>query len=188
MFLNIIKSECLKTSNVAATVSGEVSCESPKGAISNESVHESTDEDENKMPVCEPGECPGKAEPGECPGKAEPCDPEDEQSESESPCEPVCNTCYPNEQCNYLEWVYVLLVNGYPDSYFEYKCNALRVMRERARNLCLQTDTTWTYSLARHISDDRIDVVRRLNNFLITYDQVMSSFAVHQVFKKNTYN
>ena len=184
MFLNIIKSECLKTTD-AATVTGEVSCESPKAEISNEPTSSASEESENKMPVCEPTECSDRGEP--CDPNSQDEEPHDgmcEHSEGETPCEPVCNTCYPNEQCNYLEWVYVLLVNGYPDSFFEYKCNALRVMRERARNLCLQTDTTWTYSLARHVSDDRIDVVRRLKNFLITYDQVMTSLSIHQVFKK----
>jgi hypothetical protein len=192
MFLNIIKSERLlknseRDDNDIAVVDEEVTCETCETSETSETSTQTPVE--NKPTVCEPTEIPEK-------NKA--CDPveEDESDENESdedlngepPCEPVCHTCYPNEQCNYLEWVYVLLVNGRPDSFFEYKCNALRVMRERARNLCLRTDTTWTYSLARHVSEDRIDVVRRLNNFLITYDQVMSSFSVHQVFKKNTYN
>jgi hypothetical protein len=205
MFLNIIKSESLfKTSNGdgedAATVVAEVTCHPL-----------STDEDENKTgsalglkasgnAACEPSqdcqECQECQECEECESSGEPeeCDPlgsgaEDDRERDglEPPCEPECNTCFPNE-CNYLEWVYVLLVNGHPDSFFEYKCNALRVMRERARNLCFQTETMWTYGLTRHVSEDRIDVVRRLNNFLITYDQVMTSFCVHQVFKKNTYN
>ena len=194
MFLNIIKSESLlKTSNGdgedAATVVGEVTCQPV-----------STDEDENKTgsaleeslrsgnAACEPSqECESSGEPEECDPNGSGAEDDRGRDGLEPPCEPECNTCFPNE-CNYLEWVYVLLVNGHPDSFFEYKCNALRVMRERARNLCLQTDTMWTYGLTRHISEDRIDVVRRLNNFLITYDQVMTSFCVHQVFKKNTYN
>ena len=187
MFLNIIKSERLLKSSTGdddIAVVDEVTCDTCDTCDTRETSTQTPAE--NKPTVCEPADIPEKNKA--CDPNAAEEDESDENLNGEPPCEPVCDTCYPNEQCNYLEWVYVLLVNGHPDSFFEYKCNALRVMRERARNLCLRTDTTWTYSLARHVSEDRIDVVRRLNNFLITYDQVMSSFSVHQVFKKNTYN
>jgi hypothetical protein len=92
--------------------------------------------------------------------------------------------------CNYNEYVYVLTIDNEPCYYFNYKSRALRYMRRRARELCLVPRTgsafEMTYKVVRHYSEDALDVVRRLNNILISYDQVICAFRIKRVYKKNT--
>lgn len=92
--------------------------------------------------------------------------------------------------CNYDEYVYVLTIDNEPCYYFAYKSRALRYMRRRARELCLVPRSgsafELTYKVVRHYSEDALDVVRRLNNILISYDQVICAFRIKRVYKKNT--
>jgi hypothetical protein len=93
--------------------------------------------------------------------------------------------CEYDDECNYNEYVYVLTIDNEPCFYFKYKCRALKYMRRRARELCLPLDAfSMTYKLVRHNSEDSLDIVKRLNNILITYDQVVHSFKIKRVYKK----
>ena len=93
--------------------------------------------------------------------------------------------CEYDDECNYNEYVYVLTIDNEPCFYFKYKCRALKYMRRRVRELCLPLDTfSMTYKLVRHNSEDSLDIVKRLNNILITYDQVVHSFKIKRVYKK----
>jgi hypothetical protein len=95
-----------------------------------------------------------------------------------------------DDDCNYNEYVYVLTIDNDPCYYFKYKSRALKYMRRRARELCLLpytgTGFAMTYKLVRHHSEDSLDVIKRLNNVLISYDQVICSFRIKRVYKKNT--
>ena len=106
------------------------------------------------------------------------CDPGNSTSDEEG------ENCV-SRDCNFNEHIYVISVDGTPTRYFDYKCRALKYMRECAREMCMNTTTDiFTYSVARHHNENSIDVVRRLSNVLIRYDQVVRKFRLHQIFKK----
>jgi len=88
-----------------------------------------------------------------------------------------------------MSTIFVLAINGRPDCYFENKPDAVNYMRERTREMCLMPAFgielfPTSHSVVRHHSENNIDIVRRLNNVLISYDQVVCSFKVYEVHKK----
>ena len=106
---------------------------------------------------------------------------------------PSPSSCHPEsdeddeDACNYEEFVYVVTIDGNPACFFNYRCRALKYMREKARELCMLSMPfiPMTYSVVRHHSEDHIDVVRRMNNVLISYDQTVRSFRLTRVYKHN---
>ena len=101
---------------------------------------------------------------------------------------PSPSSCHPEsdeDACNYEEFVYVVTIDGNPACFFNYRCRALKYMRDKARELCMLSMPfiPMTYSAVRHYSEDHIDVVRRMNNVLITYDQTIRSFRLTRVYK-----
>ena len=103
---------------------------------------------------------------------------------------PSPSSCHPEsdeDACNYEEFVYVVTIDGNPACFFNYRCRALKYMRDKARELCMLSMPfiPMTYSAVRHYSEDHIDVVRRMNNVLISYDQTIRSFRLTRVYKHN---
>jgi len=101
---------------------------------------------------------------------------------------PSPSSCHPEsdeDACNYEEFVYVVTIDGNPACFFNYRCRALKYMRDKARELCMLSMPfiPMTYSAVRHYSEDHIDVVRRMNNVLISYDQTIRSFRLTRVYK-----
>ena len=101
---------------------------------------------------------------------------------------PSPSSCHPEsdeDACNYEEFVYVVTIDGNPACFFNYRCRALKYMRDKARELCMLSMPfiPMTYSVVRHHSEDHIDVVRRINNVLISYDQTIRSFRLTRVYK-----
>lgn len=89
--------------------------------------------------------------------------------------------------------IFVLTISGAPDCYFDTRSDAIDHMRERARQTCLMPPFgielfPTSHSVVRHHSDEHLDIVRRLSNVLISYDQVVCSFKVTEVTKKNLCN
>jgi|TARA_B110000196_G_scaffold308940_1_gene310061 hypothetical protein len=85
--------------------------------------------------------------------------------------------------------IFVLTISGAPDCYFDTRSDAIDHMRERALQMCLMHPFgieifPISHSIVRHHSDEQIDIVRRLSNVLISYDQVVCSFKVTEVTKK----
>jgi len=85
--------------------------------------------------------------------------------------------------------IFVLTISGNPDCYFDTRSEAIEHMRERARQMCMMPPFgieifPISHSLVRHLSENHIDIVRRLSNVLISYDQVVCSFKVTEVTKK----
>jgi len=103
---------------------------------------------------------------------------------------PSPSSCHPEsdeDACNYEEFVYVVTIDGNPACFFNYRCRALKYMRDKARELCMLSMPfiPMTYSVVRHHSEDHIDVVRRINNVLISYDQTIRSFTLTRVYRHN---
>jgi hypothetical protein len=82
-----------------------------------------------------------------------------------------------------MSTIFVLTVNGRPDCYFDDKSDALDYMRERAHEMCLPSPfgLGQSHSVVRHHSDERVDIVTRLNNVLISYDQTACSLQVSEI-------
>ncbi len=104
---------------------------------------------------------------------------------------PSPRSCHPSDEdedaCHNEEFVYVVAVDGSPACFFNYRCRALKYMRDKARELCMLSMPfiPMTYSVVRHHSEDHIDVVRRINNVLISYDQTIRSFTLTRVYRHN---
>jgi hypothetical protein len=102
---------------------------------------------------------------------------------------PACDPSENDSECDAEdEYVYVLTIDGHPACFFDYKSRALKYMRNMARELCVLSlpFLPVTYSVVRHHNEDHIDVIRRMNNVLISYDQIVRSFRLTRVYKKNT--
>ena len=85
--------------------------------------------------------------------------------------------------------IFVLTISGAPDCYFDTRSDAIDHMHERARQMCLMHPFgielfPISHSVVRHRSDEHLDIVRRLSNVLISYDQAVCSFKVTEVTKK----
>jgi hypothetical protein len=83
----------------------------------------------------------------------------------------------------YTHGIYVLCKNSKPIQYFNYKCLALRRMRDEARDMCL-LDVNYNYRVI-HCSDTHIQVVRTHKWWLVAYDDVVGDWTIYRVYKKN---
>ena len=83
----------------------------------------------------------------------------------------------------YTHGIYVLCKNSKPIEYFNYKCLALRRMRDEARDMCL-LDVNYNYRVI-HCSDTHIQVVRTHKWWVVAYDDIVADLTICRVYKKN---
>ena len=132
-------------------------------------IEEDSEEEEVKDGRCLP------ATPPEQPGE---CDP-NWGSDSDT----VWRAQSQDDDPWYTHGIYVLCKNSKPIQYFNYKCLALRRMRDEARDMCL-LDVNYNYRVI-HQSDTQIQVVRTHKWWVVAYDDVVADWTIYRVYKKN---
>lgn len=133
------------------------------------------------MPMC------GDTGPGLCHvtpyGEDNECDPNAWETESDATViEEHDRVAYCDEGCRYDEGIYVLSENCKPMEYFQYKCVALKRMRDRAREMAL-IDPNYRYRVV-HCSENKIQVVSTYRWSVLNYDEVHAEWSINRIYKK----
>ncbi len=117
------------------------------------------------------------------PGLCLPATPPNLQTECDPNCSDSDSTVFRPDDPWYTHGIYVLCKNSKPLEYFNYKCLALRRMRDEARSTCL-LDVNYNYRVV-HCSDTQIQVVRTHKWFVVAYDEVVSEWSIYRIYKNN---